>query len=327
MNRRQLLLSGASLLAAPAHQPVGAIDIDVAESPIMNVLRMLPDRKGVNGENFAPTSGMNHRIQRNVWPQNPDMYWDPVGDDYHRLLGFRPNAMNLSASYDGTSISTLDNTQFNDLHSIEMLESHGWEVVDEELRLLHYAGSDDDRLELAETLNEMGRPINEGRWDWICFPDVAHLISGADEHLVRSIADRVQNFTAMTTIDSNFHGLRNILQPAAYSLSLLPPHVLPVKHATAAYISKTWHGETPIVHSIGLRLESADQVEPTIEMIRQRMTTEISSSTDTAYADFLEITDVEIYTSSVRIDFIDTSDSWNIVQKVDENDLRMLPPG
>lgn len=328
MNRR-LFIATATATAASLMRNTdlsAALDVDIAESPIMWMLRMLPDREGSNSENFPPTIGMNHLIQREVWPENPDMYWDPIGEDYLQLFGYHPNLASLGAAYEQTSLTTFDNTTYSDDHTIETLEGNGWKIVDDTIRLMHYAGSDDDRQKLADSLNEMGPAVRTGSWDWISFPDVANLISGPDESLVRPIADRVKNFTAMSTIDSNFHGLRNILHPEAYFLSLLPPQVLPVENSRATYISKSWLGDVPIVQSIGMRLESPDLIEPTRENIEARMTSEISSSTDTPYADFLEIVGVESYYSSVRIDFVDSSGRWNIVQAPDQDDLKMLPP-
>lgn len=325
MNRRQFLTGATVLTVLAPSIPTSALDIDLVESPIMWMLRMLPDHPGPEGLDFPTTTGTNYLIQRSVWPENPDMYWDPVGEDYLTVFGFHPTAMSFGAGYEGTSLANLDNSVYDWESTLQALESNGWELVDDDLHILHYGGSDEDRSGLSGSLNELGSWMREGIWDWISLPDAAHLVSGPNEEPVGSIADRVKNYPAMTTIETNFHGLRNLLHPEAYYLTLVAPQVLSVANTRATYISKSWMGDTPIIQSIGLRLESPEHIEETLQAIRDRLNSEVSSMINTRFSDFLEIIDVAEYHASLRIDFVDTTGDWDIVHALEFDDLGMLP--
>lgn len=326
MNRRDFLTRSAVLGALVPTARTVALDVDILASPIMNVFQMLPNREGSDGLAFPVTSGINHLIQREVWPEQIEMYWDPEGEDYHTIFGFYPTVQSLSASQQGVAIWTLATTHYDQKTTQATLESNGWEVVDDELRILHYAGTEDDLAKLAGSLNLLGSWLREGIWEWIALPDEVTVIPGSDEDLVRTVADRVKNYPAMATIERNFHGLKYILPVETYLVSLLPPQVLPVAGSQAAFLSKSWTGEEPIVHSIGLRLDSPDAIEPTLAMIRERLETETSPEIGSTYTEFLEIIETRDYHASVRIDFVDSSGEWDVFEAFQTDDLRMLPP-
>src|SRR5699024_7155875 len=134
------------------------------------------------------------------------------------------------------------------------LESNGWEVVDEDLNLIQYAGSDDDRRALAASLNELNNSIADGTWDWVAFPKPDMIVAGANEILVHNIADHIQNFTAMRAVSENFRLIRYVLRIDTYGMSLLPQQTLPVESTRSSFISRSWTGDTPIIQSIGLNL-------------------------------------------------------------------------
>lgn len=325
MNRRTFLTGSMAVAALSPTVKAAALDIAIPESPIMRMFEMLPGDPGTDGFDFPVTSGANGHIQRSVWPENPDMYWDPEGEDYDTIFGIYPTWMNLSGTQNGVSLWQMKMSAFDRDVSQTTLESNGWKVVDDDLRILRYGGSEDERSALAGSLNILGSWMRQGDWDWVALPDDSSLVVGSDEDRVRIVADRVKNHTAMTTVDERFHQLGNILRTDSYLVSLLPPQRLPVDLAEASFVSRSWTGDEPIIHSIGLRLESGDQVLSMIDSVQERLETQISTVVSKVYADFLKIADIANYRGTVRFDLIDTSGNWDIFRALGADDLGMLP--
>lgn len=323
---RRSFLATSMLLPLITRIPAAATDVDWSTSAIISVFDMLPDRPGPNGLEFPDTTGMDHVIQQQVWPENPDMYWDPKGEDYMTIFGFHPSSLSLSASQGDVSIWKVPNTDVDLTVTRAKLEELTWEPMYDDLGMLHYTGSDDERKELAASLNMLNPQILEGTWDWIAIPDIATIVLGSDEELVRQVADRAKHYPSMSPIWRRFHHLKPLLQPETYFATLLSPQSLPVDMTTAAFVSKSWTGDVPIVQSIGLQLESTDQVEPMIETITQRLAQEVSPVSGTVYNDYLELIGTKRQSSSIRLDFTDASGAWDVTKAWAMNDLGMLPP-
>lgn len=324
MNRRQFLAGSAGQAALLTTSRTSALDVDIIENPILRVFDMLPASPEPDGFEFPITTGTLGELQRSVWPENPDKYWDPEGEDYHSVLGFFPGWMKQRGSQAGASLWQLS-ASYSLETSQATLESNGWEMVDDDLRILRYSGDEKDRSALAGSMNALGSWVRDGEWDWVALPDEASLVVGNNEDRLRTIADRVKNYTAMSTIDGQFHQLRYILRPDAYFTSLLPPQRLPVEASYAAFISRSWTGGVPIIHSIGLRLEGRDQIQLLITTVQERLETQTSSLVGNAYAEFLEITDIVDHGGTVRFDLIDSSGEWDIFHAFNADDLGMLP--
>lgn len=326
-NRRGFFgLTTLGLATTLSGRHAAATDVDIIENRMVEMFRMLPLLPGPDDLDFPETSGMDHRIQREVWPENPDTYWDPIGEDYHTVFGFYSNAWVVSAGQADVDIWSMDMAAYDFKLAMETLISNGWDVVEETPLLLHFAGSEADRTALGDALNMLGSFIYEGKWDWIGLPDAITIVTGSSEEMVRTVNDRVANYTPMTTMDTAIHGLRYVLPVNAYSAQLLPPQLLPVPNSSGGFICKAWNGDVPIVQSVGLRLATPEEVEPMLLTIRSRMEAEVSSITGTTYSAFLEITDSQAYYSTLRIDFISTDDSWDIFDARLAGDLGMLPP-
>lgn len=303
-----------------------ALDVEIIENPILHVFGLLPDLPGADDFEFPVTTGTNGPLQRNVWPENPDMYWDPEGEDYFTVLGFYPTWMERRGTQPGISLWQFNTTTYKREASQVTLESNGWEVVDDDLHILHYSGSEDDRNALAGELNVFGSWMRDGEWDWIALPDDATFIVGTDEDRIRIVADHVIHNTAMAAVSERLRPLRHILRSDSYLLSVLPPQRVPVESSQASFISRCWTGDVPIIHSIGLQLESGDQVQPIIDSVQERLRTESSTLVGSPYADFLEIIDIAIYEETVRFDLVDSSEKWDIFNALINSDLLMLPP-
>lgn len=325
MNRRQFFAATASSAIGIPALLASATDVAVLESPIMNVLSMLPDTTGPNGFDFPITTALNHRIQREVWPENPEMYWDPIGEDYRTVFGFHTSVVDLSVSQSQLEHWRLDSEQFNPEDTMANLSALGWEMVDEVLRIMRYTGDASARETFASSLNLMGEPIRSRDWDLIGFPDDSSMVLGADEELVRTVADRIQTHTAMLTVDVNFHGLNYVLPVDAYHMMLVPPQALHVPGAESTFVSKSWTGDAPIVQSVGLRMQNAEAVEPMVESIQSLLESEVSTLRNLPYADFLSFDGHDQEYSSVRLDFTVTDGEWDILQAFAADDLRMLP--
>lgn len=325
MKRRQFLASVSGLAAVIPTVRTAALDVDIIESPIMEVLRMLPDRPGADGFDFPVITATNNNIQRDVWPENPEMYWDPAGEDYLSIFAFHPSWWTLSTAMDGALLSQFNQESYDQGATIASLETNGWEIADQDLNLLRYAGNDEDRRSLASTLNLLGSQVREGLWDWIALPDAMSIITGPDEDLVRLIASRVQNQISTSSVDENFPQIRYVLRHDTYRMALVPPQRLPIQSAEAAFVSRSWTGDVPIIHSIGVHLESADLVEPLIDVVRGRLESESSNIVGTTYAEFLELQDVRTWRRNVRFDLVDASGEWDVLAALEANDLQMLP--
>lgn len=328
MNRRTFLTgSAAAAILIPPFR-AAALDVDFIEPAILQVFRLLPGDPKQGEFDFPITTGTNGPLQRSVWPENPDMYWDPEGEDYYSVLGFYPTWMELHGTQAGVSLWKMNPSAFDREVSQAKLESNGWEVVDDDLHILHYGGSDVDRTALAGEMNVLGSWMREGRWDWIALPDDVSIVVGSNEERVRTIADNIKNHTLIESVDQNLPHLRYILRPDAYLASLLPHQRLPMSGTTAGFISRSWTDDVPIIHSVGLCLESEDLVESVIGIVEKRLAEESSLLLGTPYANFLEISNATSYRESVRFDFVDSSGEWDVFHALDNDDLRMVPlPG
>lgn len=326
MNRRDLTLGLVAGFSVVPLLKASATDVDVLESPIMPMFRMMPARSGPNGFDFPITTGVNHWLQKQVVPENPDMYWDPVGEDYRELFGFHHNAMLQSGYQDDVALWNLDVDAYSIDATIELLQKHGWEVVHEAWPLLHFAANAEQKTSLVESLNDMGHDIAAGGFDWIAFPNDNIMVVGSNEALVHTVADRVATYAVMTTIDTKFHGLRYVLRPDTYIVAVQPAQVLAVQGASSTFISKSWTSNIPIVSSVGVRLDDVDEVQPLIDAVHARIKSETSTLLDVPYSEIIEIGDIQIEYTSVRIDFIPNTLDWDIFLAVQNNDYGMLPP-
>src|SRR5699024_7651208 len=120
-------------------------------------------------------------------------------------------------------------------------------------------------------------------------------------------ADVAMRGTKTQGMDSAFVRLRDILRPDCYFLGILPRQLLPIESAEMAFISRSWTGDTPIIQSIGMHLESEQHVEPMIQAVRERLESETSSITGEVYGKSIEIQDTKVIASTLRIDFVVTS--------------------
>ncbi|MCO5217413.1 MAG: hypothetical protein M9909_01045 [Thermomicrobiales bacterium] len=323
---RRSLVASSMLLPFATRMPVGAIDSDWLTSAIVNVFDLLPDRPGPGRLEFPVTTGIDYLVQREVWPENPDTYWDPKGADISAIFGFYPGIITLAGTQGDVSIWEVPNNEVDLDVTRETLVGNGWVPVDEDLGILHYAGNEDERGELAASLNILQDLMREGVWDWVAIPDIATIVTGANAEVVRQVADRVKHYPPMSTIAGRFHGLKPLLTPETYEVTLLPPQALAVAMTESTFVGKSWTGDVPIVQSIGLRLDSPDQVEPMIATINQRLEQEISPVSGERYSDYLELIETNSYYSSVRLDFVDHSGDWDVTRAWSTNDLGMLPP-
>lgn len=325
MNRRSFIAQCAVMAALLPELRANALDVDVIDDPILEVFRILPGSSSADAWDFPVTTGINGPLQRSVWPENPDMYWDPEGEDYSSVLGFYPSWMEQYGFQEGVSLWQFDTAAYGRDVSRETLISQGWEVVDQDLHILRYTGNETERGALAESLNVLGGWVKDGLWDWVALPDDTSVVIGNVEDRVRIIADRVKHNTSMSTIDQAFPRLDSILRPDSYNVSLLPPQRLPVEFTTAAFLSRSWTGDTPILQSIGLCLETQDQIPHMIGAVEERLDTQTSTLTGTVYSDFLQISDVTTRGTAVRFDLIDANGEWNITHAEQTGDLGMLP--
>lgn len=328
MNRRTFLTGSAAAATLLPTFRSAALDEDVIESPILQVFGLLPGYPEQEEFDFPMTTGTNGPLQRSVWPENPDMYWDPEGEDHYNVLGFYPTWMQRRGTQAGVSLWQMSSSGYKRDPAQSTLESNGWEIVDATLRMLQYAGNEDDRSALAGEMNVLGSWMREGLWDWIALPDDVSIVVGTNEERVRTVADNIQNHTLIESVDQNFPHLRYALRADAYLVSLLPHQRLPMSGTIAAFISRSWTGDLPIIQSVGLCLESEDLVESVIGIVEKRLAAKSSLLLDTPYANFLALADITTYRHTVRFDFVDSTEEWDVFHALDNDDLRMLPlPG
>lgn len=325
MNRRSFLTGTIATAALLPTAQVAALDIDFIKNPIVQIFDMLPDFPASERFDFPVTTGTLGTLQRNVWPENPEMYWDPEGEDFYTVFGFYPTWMDMQGFQDGVSLWQMNTSAFDRDASQAVLESNNWEIVDDDLSILHYTGSENDRKTLATSLNILGSWMLAGDWDWVALPDDASIVIGSDEERVRIVADRVKNHSVMTTIAERYPHIGKILRHDAYLVSLLPYQRLPVQFSNATFVSRSWTGDEPIIHSIGLQIESADNIPSMIDAVQGRLESETSSLVGSEYANFLTITKVSDYRKNVRFDFVDASGVWDVFLALRDGDLGMLP--
>lgn len=325
MNRRRFLTGSTAAVAFLPTVNAAALDIDILQSPVMEMLRSLPDRSAGDGFDFITTRAINNTLQRTVTPENPDMYWDPVGEDYQTIFGIGTSWKDLSGIQDDVSLWKMRTEFYERELTLQTLQSNGWELTDEDLYLLQYKGDDEDRKTLAASLNELNRSITDGEWDWVALPVSDTIVVGASENLVHSIADRAMNHTVMDTVDRHFRNIHYVLRVDTYSMSLLPRQALPVESTQASFISRSWTGDEPIIQSVGLNLESPDRIEPMLEEVRARLQSETSTLNGLRYSDFLKTEGTADYRNNLRIDFVDSTGEWDIRHALLVGDLQMLP--
>lgn len=326
MNRRDFLTASAAAVAFMPSMPTSALAVTPFENPVLEVFKMLPAQPGGDGFDFPATTGINGRLQRSVWPENPDLYWDPEGEDYFRIFGFHPSRINRSGTQTDVSLWQLDPSSFDRGATQQSLESNGWQVVDDALQILHYSGNEDDRDELAGSLNLLGNRMHDGEWDWIALPDSTSAIVGSQENRVRLVADRVQNRINLTSMYDQFRPLRPVLRMDSYLVSLLPPQQLPVATTHQVFLSRSWDGDVPIIQSFGLQLESDTYVQSMIDTVQDRLETQSSGLLELPYARFLEIVKIAEHESAIRFDLVDSSGEWDVFRALATDDLLMLPP-
>lgn len=324
ISRRNLLVGSAGALALLPFTKAGATDIDIEASPILEVLRILPNRPGPNGEDFTTSHAGNDALRRIVPTEAPDMYWDPAGEDYFTIFGLYDTWITIRGGQEGGAVWLMGDT-YDAESSEETLLSNGWVTTDEDLRLMQYSGNDDDRRSLAASLNLLGVEIESGNWDWVALPDARAVVLGSDGDLVQQMANRIKFYPYMETAEENFHRINYLLPIDTYQMSLLPPQSLPVQGAQATFIARCWRDDDRLVESIGLRMESSDEAIEMLETIQSRLGTETSSITGLPYADFLSIEATKDVYGACRVDFIDATGEWDVRKAFDADDLRMLP--
>ena len=325
MNRRRFLTTTATALALASTTFTNAREIGLVEGLVSNVFGYFPDNPGLDGFAFPVTSGTVGMIQREVWPENPDMYWDPEGEDYESMLGFHPKQMQLGAGQEGASLWFMDPQLFDREMTRQTLESNGWQIIDDDLLLLYYAGSEDDRSNLAASLNLLGNRMRDGEWDWIALAHEGSLVMGSDGERVKAIADRLVNGTSGSSIGDRVEPLKPLIRTDTYLISILPPERLPMESVEVSFVSRSWTGDLPIIHSIGMQLGTGEQVEQLVESVQARLTSETSTQLRTTYADFLELSNIQRNSGSVRFDFVSTTDRWDVFDALEVDDLGMLP--
>ena len=328
MNRRGFLAtSAASFITFPRPNTL-ALDERPVESPLIQLLDQIPDRAGGDGLTFPPTLAFNQPIRNQAPGEVPDMYWDPYSEDLNTVFGFSSIALlhtALQQSPDLFEFWQLDLEWMDVETTFNELMANGWELANHDLRLLRFTGSDDDRSELAASMNMVGDRIAGGSWDHIAMPDDNTIVLGADAALVRTTAERIKNRIALTPVRQNFHLLPSVLPVHTYEMNLLPPESLPIKGAVATFVCKSYETDTEIIHSVGVRVESPEQLEHLIQDIRQRFTSAVSPERQQPYIEFLELVDVVEEHSATRIDFIVTDGEWDAVRAADTGDLLMFP--
>lgn len=325
MNRRTFLTGSAAAAAFLTTRNPVAQEIDILQSPVLEMLRNLPDRSAADGFDFMITHATNNTLQRSVIPENLDRYWEPISEDYQIIFGISRSSKDLSGKQDGVSLWKMDTNLYQWESTLQTLESNGWELVDEDLHLLHYAGSDEDRRELAASLKQLNEIVLDDTWDWIALPRADTIVIGASESLIHSIADHTKHYTGMQTVNQNFLHIRYILHIDTYEMSLLPRQALPVESTEASFISRAWIGDAPIIQSVGLNLDSPNSIEPILEAVHERLESETSTITGLPYAEFLTIEGTTDYRNALRIDFVDSTGEWDIRHALDAGDLKMLP--
>lgn len=325
MNRRRLLVTGAILTVVGGQYRARAEEIGLTDSLVTNVFDLLPDAPAADGYDFPVTTGTIGPFQRNVWPENPDMYWDPVGEDYRTIFGFHPNWMQLYASQDDASIWFMDRQLFDHQQVRDTLELNSWKLIDSDLRLLHFHGSEKERSNLAASLNMLTDHMVTGDWDWVALPADDVLVMGSNEERVHLIADRVKHDTPMSTVSNHISHLRPIIRADSYRISVLPSQRLPMEGSDVSFVSRSWTGDLPIIQSIGISLDSRERADRLPELVGDRLESETSSVQQTEYADFLSIHHVEIQDRLIRFDFVDSSTKWDVFEALSAGDLGMLP--
>lgn len=328
MNRRAFISTGAASLFALPLRHAFALDEEPIESPLMELLDQIPDRTGSDGFAFSPSLAFDHPIRRMAPGEVPDMYWDPYGEDLGNIFGFHTIAILHSAvqrSPDVLEFWRMDAEWMNAAPVITSLEANGWQTLDQDLRLMAYVGSKDDRRERAASLNMVGKEIADGSWDHIALPDDRTIVLGANPELVRKAADRVKYHTALTPIRQNFHSLGSVLPVHTYEMKLLPPEALPISDATATFVCRSYETDAQIIHSVGVRTESPGQAQNLIDEMRQLFSNAISPEREQPYREFLDLIHVFESGSAARFDFVVTDGDWDIVRAAESEDLLMFP--
>lgn len=324
MNRRRFLTATAAgallpLISASAHEE------RLVENPLSEIYEMLPDQPDENGYSFPVTTGTVGSLQRTVWPENPEMYWDPVGEDFRTIFDFHPAAMMLSASQEGAELWSMNLEMYNRDSTRSELESNGWQAADADFHILQYVGSEDDRSALAASLNLLGTRMQKGEWDWVAVPDDVTVVMGNDGDRVTTIADRVLNNSPGSSMGDWVDTIQRIVRNDSYLISFLPPERLPMEGVNISFISRSWTGDTPIIHSIGMQMDTPEEAEQMVDAVQSRMESETSRATEAVYSDFLEIQTIWRDGESVRFDFITNTDEWDVFDALNASDLRMLP--
>lgn len=326
MNRRRFLTTTAATVALVPMISASAHEERPVRFPLIELFEMFPDQPGEDGFSFPITTGIVGSLQRTVWPENPAMYWDPIGEDYMSIFDFHPAAMMLSASQEGAELWSMNLEMYGRDSTRVTLEANGWQIDDADLGLYRYAGNEDDRSSLAASLNLLGNTLLDGEWDWVALPDDITVVMGSDGDKVRAIVDRAVNSTFFTTVGDRVRPLSSVIHEDSYLISVLPPEHLPVMGADVSFVSRSWTGDIPIIHSIGMQLGTAEEVEQIIEAVVARLKSERSRLANAPYSDFLELSVVKRNGGSVRFDLISKSDVWDVFDALNSDDLQMLPP-